>query len=116
MLRIGKMIHHECHSAVKEIMHTTLANSPKVVEFYNDLNLRPEQLRAPKGFIWIDNHGWVNEEEAKRLALERKNKMGAGGAGGGGALGAPAGLGFCTAKERFLQMTNGLGKERKRKC
>lgn len=33
MLRIGKMIHHECHSAVKDIMHTKLANSPKVTEF-----------------------------------------------------------------------------------
>lgn len=42
MLRLGKRIHHGCHAAVKDIMHTKLANSPKVVEYYNDLNLRTE--------------------------------------------------------------------------
>jgi len=49
MLRLGKMLHHGCHNAVKEIMHTKLANEPKTVEFYNELNLKPEHLRPPKG-------------------------------------------------------------------
>lgn len=49
MLKLGKMLHHSCHNAVKEIMHTKLASEPKSVEFYNDLNLKPENLRPPKG-------------------------------------------------------------------
>lgn len=97
MLRLGKMLHHTCHNAVKEIMHTKLANEPKPVEFYNDLNLKPEHLKPPKGYIWVDGKGWVKDDGSSKKGKSGDTK----------------GFGFCTAKERFMQIIVG---NRKRKC